>query len=92
MSLDRYAPELVWMSPASVNDNVFLGQLEAQPGNTYVFDKGYHNYELFKEWTAQNIYFVTRLKETAQYKVLNRKYSRVDEFLGGGVISDEIFA
>lgn len=92
MSLDQYTPELVWMSPASYNDNHFLGQLKFTPGNTYVFDKGYLNYQLFKEWTADSIYFVTRIKETAQFNVISTIHSQLHDFLGGGVITDQIIS
>lgn len=88
LSLDRYFPEWVWMSPASVNDNNFLGQLKAVAGVTYVFDKGYLNYQLFKQWTSDCIFFVTRIKETAQYRILKTVHAELPDFLGGGVISD----
>lgn len=88
LSLDRYFPEWVWMSPASVNDNNFLGQLKPTPGITYVFDRGYLNYQLFKQWTQSNIFFVTRMKETAQYKELKTTCATLPDFLGGGVIFD----
>lgn len=92
VSLDRYVPDLIWMSPSSYNDNSFLGQLQLIPGFTYVFDKGYMNYQLFKQWTADKIFFVTRIKETAQYTVLNTFHTEVHEFLGGGVICDQVIS
>ncbi len=92
MPLDRYVPELVWMSPASYHDNHFLGQLEFLPGFTYVFDKGYLNYQLFKQWAAKSIFFVTRLKQTAQYRILKTTHTQLHEFLGGGVICDQVIS
>ena len=32
-------------------------------------DRGYNDYGLFGKWTAEEIYFVTRLKENAVYEV-----------------------
>jgi hypothetical protein len=90
MSLDRYAPELVWMSPSSASDNRFLGQLQLLPGYTYVFDKGYHNYTLFKQWTDKGIFFVTRIRETAQYKVIESRHIDFYDFMGGGVICEQV--
>jgi hypothetical protein len=40
------------------------------PGSIVVMDRGYNDYELFGQWTDQNIYFVTRLKDNAAYEVL----------------------
>jgi len=89
LPLDRYVPELVWMSPASYHDNHFLGQLTVIPGYTYVFDKGYHNYSIFREWTQQGVFYATRLKKNAQYRELSRIHSCLHEFMGGGVICDQ---
>ena len=33
-------------------------------------DRGYNDYGLFGKWTAEEIYFVTRLKENAAYEVV----------------------
>jgi hypothetical protein len=33
-------------------------------------DRGYNDYALFGKWTAEEIYFVTRLKENAAYEVV----------------------
>ena len=90
MSLDRYAPELVWMSPSSASDNCFLGQLTLVPGYTYVFDKGYHNYTLFKEWTDRGIFFVTRIREVARYKIITSAHIDFYDFMGGGMICDQV--
>lgn len=89
LPMDRYVPEFIWMSPGSYHDNHFLGQPEFLPGNIYVFDKGYANYALFKKWTENNIYFVTRIKDWAAYQVLESTHSHLYDFLGGGVICDE---
>ncbi|WP_370871224.1 hypothetical protein [Algoriphagus sp.] len=40
LPLDNRVPELVWLTPASINDKDFLGQLKAEQGAIYVFDKG----------------------------------------------------
>ena len=33
-------------------------------------DRGYNDYALFGKWTAQEVYFVTRLKDNAAYEVV----------------------
>jgi IS4 transposase len=39
------------------------------PGSIVVMDRGYNDYALFGKWTAEEIYFVTRLKDNAAYAV-----------------------
>ena len=45
-------------------------QLEYQPGTLLVMDRGYNDYGWFAGLTRQGVYFVTRLKENADYIVL----------------------
>ena len=40
------------------------------PGSIIVMDRGYNDYELFANWTRTGVYFVTRLKDNADYIVL----------------------
>jgi IS4 transposase len=42
------------------------------PGSIIV-DRGYTDYKLFADWSDNDIYFVTRLKENAGYRVLERR-------------------
>lgn len=44
--------------------------LQFDPGTIVVDDRGYNDYGLFGKWTAQGIYFVTRIKDNALYKVI----------------------
>ncbi len=39
------------------------------PGTIVALDRGYADYKLFARWTAEEIYFVTRLKDNAVYEV-----------------------
>jgi IS4 transposase len=40
------------------------------PGSIVVVDRGYNDYKLFAHWTENQIYFVTRLKDNADYIVI----------------------
>lgn len=42
-------------------------------GDTAVFDKGYCNYKNFGTFCEKSIFFVTRLKENAQYAVIESR-------------------
>jgi Transposase DDE domain/Domain of unknown function (DUF4372) len=90
LSLHSLVPDIVWMSAASKNDKDFLGQLNPNKGEIYVFDKGYVNYKCYYDWTEKGIFYVTRLNENAKYDVLSQEnISEIDAQLDG-VIKDEI--
>lgn len=85
-----FVPDLVHLTEAACNDKSFLGQLTGEKGSIYVFDKGYVNYQIWKEWSEQGVYFVTRLNENADYEVLAGQPNHISEYADGGIISDQI--
>ncbi|WP_297338008.1 IS4 family transposase [Algoriphagus sp.] len=89
LPLDNRVPELVWLTPASSNDKDFLGQLKVEPGSIYVFDKGYVNYGVYRKWTDQGAYFVTRLNNNAKYEVVREIRAEAHDFLYGGTMLDQ---
>ncbi|SMD46301.1 FOG: Transposase and inactivated derivatives [Aquiflexum balticum DSM 16537] len=90
MPLGGFVPALIHITEAACNDKSFLGQLEAEKGAIYVFDKGYVNYQKWKEWTEKGAYFVTRLNDNADYLVLEGQPNHISEYADGGVVSDQI--
>jgi len=78
------------MSAASKNDKDFLGQLNPQSGEIYVFDKGYVNYNYYFDWTGQGIFFVTRLNENARYEVLSEKTILQADAKIDGILKDQL--
>jgi hypothetical protein len=67
---DTYAPVFINITPAKVHDVIAVRLLSPNPGSIIVFDMGYTDYALFGKWTAQGIFFVTRQKDNAVYKVI----------------------
>ena len=49
-------------------------------------DRGYNDYKLFAYWTENGIFFVTRLKENADYAVVEHKTPPIT----GDVLSDQL--
>lgn len=89
--MHSHVPELIWLTEAAKNDKDFLGQLKVESGNIYVFDKGYLNYAVYAKWTEQNVFFVTRLNENANYTVIDSNQTDViDALNNGGIINDQI--
>lgn len=66
---DDYLPRYVLITEARRSDVKMADAFPLNPGSIVVMDRGYNDYELFRNWTAQEIYFVTRLKDNAAYAV-----------------------
>jgi len=66
---DDYLPRYVLLTEARRSDVKMAGAFTLNPGSIVVMDRGYNDYALFGKWTAEEIYFVTRLKENAAYHV-----------------------
>jgi hypothetical protein len=66
---DDYLPRYVLITEALRSDVKMADAFPLNPGSIVVMDRGYNDYALFGHWTAQEIYFVTRLKDNAVYQV-----------------------
>lgn len=67
---DDYLPSYVLITEARRSDVKMAGSFPLNPGSIVAMDRGYNDYALFGKWTAEGIYFVTRLKDNAAYQVL----------------------
>lgn len=73
--------EFVRMTEAREHDRKFLYHLKLAPDSWLVFDKAYTVYHQFAKWTNEKIWFVTRMKDNADFhvtKVLIDKSRRKD--------------
>jgi len=68
---DDYLPRYVLITEAKQSDVRVAQSLELNPGSIIAMDRGYNDYALFGKWTAQDVFFVTRLKENAVYEVVD---------------------
>lgn len=66
---DDYLPRYVLITEAKRSDVKMADAFSLNPGSIVVMDRGYNDYALFGKWTAEEIYFVTRLKDNAAYEV-----------------------
>lgn len=67
-----YLPEFVSITEGSCHD-VNMGKLLQFPkGSIVAMDRGYNDYSWYKELTDKGIFFVTRLKSNAKYRVVKR--------------------
>ena len=67
---DDYMPSYVLITEARRSDVKMADAFPLNPGSIVAMDRGYNDYALFGTWTERKIYFVTRLKDNAAYKVL----------------------
>jgi hypothetical protein len=65
-----YMPKFVHVTEAVVHDVNVAWVLDLKPGTIIVIDRAYIDYTLFAEWTQNGVYFVTRMKENAQYEIV----------------------
>jgi hypothetical protein len=68
-----YLPEFITVTEGSVHE-VNIGKLLDFPkGSIIAMDKGYNDYSWYKQLTDKGIFFVTRLKTNAKYRVVSRR-------------------
>ena len=63
----QYAPTYANITPANVNDMSDALKVPLHTGMTYVFDKGYCDYNWWHQIDQCGAYFVTRLKSNAHF-------------------------
>ena len=66
---DDYLPEFVHIGEARAHDRLAARFLRLARGSIVAFDRAYNDYTLFGQWTQAGVYFVTRMKENARYRV-----------------------
>jgi hypothetical protein len=67
---DGYLPSYAVITEGKKHEVRVARQMRFAPGTILVFDRGYTDYEWFASLIQQGVYFVTRLKENADYGVV----------------------
>ena len=70
---DGYLPEFVTITEGKTSDVEMVRTLTFPSGSIVVVDRGYNDYDWYNQLTEKGIFFVTRLKANAQYRVINRQ-------------------
>lgn len=63
-------PALIRLTESARNDRVFMKDIVLPKGSILVFDKGYHHFARWQQWTEQGINWVTRLIDIERVDVL----------------------
>ncbi|MCB2215736.1 MAG: IS4 family transposase [Desulfobulbaceae bacterium] len=70
---DDYMPSFALITEAKRHDRSVARRFNLQPGSIVAFDRAYNDYTLFSQWTDNGIYFVTRLKDNAVYRIVENR-------------------
>ncbi|WP_454865721.1 IS4 family transposase [Pseudomonas umsongensis] len=87
LDLAQLAPVYVNITPANVNDLSDALKMPIQAGMTYVFDKGYCDYNWWYQLQTKGAFFVTRLKKNANIKTLHEHSSATEH---SSIMTDEV--
>jgi hypothetical protein len=82
---DGYLPQYAVISDGKEADINAAKTMSFAPGTMLVFDRGYADYDWWLSLTQQKVFFVTRLKDNADYQVVEKR--AVPE--KGNVLKDE---
>ena len=67
---DGYMPSYAYISNGKKHDVSIARKVSLSPGSIISMDRAYNDYRLFALWTKNGVYFVTRLKNNADYCVI----------------------
>lgn len=68
-----YVPEFVNVTSADHHEVNEIQNIPLKSGDVVTFDRGYNNYNQFAKYCRESIYFVTRMKKNAKYRVVERR-------------------
>ena len=83
---DGYLPSYAVISDGKEADITAAKKMPFTPGTMLVFDRGYPDYGWWLSLTRQKIFFVTRLKDNAEYGIVEQR--PVPE--GSNILRDEV--
>jgi len=83
---DGLIPAFAAVTPGKTGDQTQAKLMSFPKGSVLVFDRGYMDYKWHNQLTSKGIYWVTRIRANAKYRVLERKTVNKSQ----GVTSDQI--
>ncbi len=84
---DGYLPQFVVITTGKKHDITVARSLRFEPGTVAVMDKGYADYAWWKRLHEQKVYFVSRLRVDAKYRV--EKKRDIPEMYRQRILCDE---
>lgn len=70
---EGYLPVFACITTGKIHEVRIAQTLSFPPGSIVAVDRGYLDYELFWSWTQGGVFFVTRQKDNAHYRVIEER-------------------
>ena len=70
---DGYFPVYAYIANGKKHEVTVARKIPLPPGSIITMDRGYNDYRIYASWTEEGIFFVTRMKDNADYTVLEEK-------------------
>ena len=86
ITLSERVPNFIYLRSATTNEKLFLSYLSLSPGTIAVFDKGFHKFSQYLEWTNAGIYYVTKPNSNAAFTII--KQNDITDQAGVGITMD----
>ena len=83
---DGYLPSFAVITEGKTADITVAKKMRFEPGTMVVFDRGYSDYGWWLSLTQQKVNFVTRLKDDADYGVVEAR----EVLKGSNIVRDEV--
>jgi len=83
---DGYLPRFAVITDGKTSDIKVARGLEFEPGTVVVIDRGYQDFDWWLELSRQKVFFVTRLKDNAEYGIVEQRAADRER----GILLDEV--
>lgn len=70
---DGYLPQFAVITDGQTADIQIARQLQFEPGTVVVIDRGYQDFGWWLELSRRKVFFVTRLKDNAEYGIVEQR-------------------
>jgi hypothetical protein len=83
---DGYLPRFAVITDGKTSDIKVARGLEFEPGTVVVIDRGYQDFGWWLELSRRKVFFVTRLKDNAEYGIVEQRAADRER----GILLDEV--
>lgn len=83
---DGYLPRFAVITDGKTSDIKVARGLEFEPGTVVVIDRGYQDFDWWLELSRKKVFFVTRLKDNAEYGIVEQRAADRER----GILLDEV--
>ncbi len=85
---DGYLPVFASLTDGKIHEVKVAREINFPAGSILAIDKGYTDYKLFWSWTQAGVFFVTRQKDNARYRIIGDRTVPMNR----NILKDQIIA